>query len=237
MARAFRYEWEGAVRRLALPRGVKHVAAVLAQYADPDGRKVRPGLPRLAEETGYSDKQVRRHLKVLRDLGLIHRVRSGSANGRRALADEYVLRLPDDILDRVDLVKPVNVDAMDNSSSTGHQMTDDESKESPVEGKDHRTSDDQCSTGTPDIPIPEHRTSDDHPPSMTTPAPTFTPKDSVVTEGRPATSREERAVDKCDHGFVRRLRPDGSSSCALCRRGLRGPDLADVIPIDRGRTA
>jgi len=86
MARLPRYEWEGTVRRLALPRGVKLVAATMAQYANPDGTQVRPGRERVAEETGYSLKQVDRHLKTLRDLGLLVRVRMGSANGRRGRA-------------------------------------------------------------------------------------------------------------------------------------------------------
>lgn len=176
MARSPRYEWETVVRRLALPRGVKLVAALMAQYGNPDGREVRPGRLLLAEESGYGLKQVDRHLKTLRDLGLLVRVRKGSAHGRRALADEYRLAIPEDILDRVDLVKPINVGPVDNPvddpKSTGHQMSTDNEP-----GDDEQwTSDGECSGGTVDmgVPITGHQMSTHH--ARTTPVTTPTPK-------------------------------------------------------------
>lgn len=235
MARMLRYEWEGTVRRLALPRGVKLVAATMAQYASPDGTKVRPGRERVAEETGYSLKQVDRHLQVLRDLGLLKRVRLGSRNGRRALADEYRLVIPEDILDRVDLVKPVNVGPVDNPSSTGHQMSTENAEPQGAEDADQWTSDDACSEGSVDTGDPITGHLDVHPPTRTTPVKTPTPNDHSLQDDH--LRREETAVDKCDHGFVRRHRPDGSSACALCRRGFAGPALADVIPLHRGRAS
>lgn len=234
MARAFRYEWEGAVRRLALPRGVKLVAATMAQYADPDGTKVRPGRERVAEETGYSVKQVDRHLRVLRDLGLLKRVRFGSANGRRQLADEYRLVIPDDILDRVDLVKPINVRPVDNAKSSGHQMSSDTAVDEAPDRADQWTSNEDCSTGSVDTGVPITGHLDVHPPTKTTPVTTPTP---TTTGSSNDDHSRTGPVDKCEHGFVKRRRPDGTAACALCRRGLPGPALADIIPIDRGRTA
>lgn len=235
MARLLRYEWEGTVRRLALPRGVKLVAATMAQYASPDGSQVRPGRERVAEETGYSLKQVDRHLKALRDLGLLNRVRMGSRNGRRALADEYRLVIPPDILDRVDMVKPINVGPVDNGPNSGHQMSPDPSEERGSDGTEQWTSDEDCSTGSLDMGDPITGHLDVHPPTKTTPIETPTPDDNALNVDH--LRREALAVDKCDHGFVRRCRPDGSSACALCRRGSSAPDLAEVIPIHRGRTA
>lgn len=173
MARSPRYEWETVIRRLALPRGVKHVAALMAQYGNPDGREVRPGRLLLAEESGYSTKQVDRHLKVLRDLGLIVRVRMGSANGRRALADEYRLAVPEDILDRVDLVKPVNIGPVDNSESSGHQVS---TEDGPLDGEQW-TSDGDCSDGSVDMGVPNsgHQMSTHH--ARTTPVTTPTPNE------------------------------------------------------------
>jgi DNA-binding transcriptional ArsR family regulator len=182
MARLPRYEWEGTVRRLALPRGVKLVAATMAQYANPDGTQVRPGRERVAEETGYSLKQVDRHLKTLRDLGLLVRVRMGSANGRRALADEYRLAIPEDILDRVDLVKPINVGPVDNPPNSGRQMSGDQSDESDSSEPEQWTSDDDSSAGSLDTGVPITGHLDVHPPTKTTPVTTPTPDNRVLQD-------------------------------------------------------
>ncbi len=210
MARLLRYEWETTVRRLALPRGVKLVAATMAQYGNPDGTEVRPGRERVAEETGYSLKQVDRHLKTLRDLGLLKRVRLGSANGRRALADEYRLVIPEDILDRVDLVKPINVGPVDNSVSSGHQMSTDPGEEEPAESADQWTSDGECSAGSLDMGVPITGHLDVHPPTRTTPVITPTPIDHSLKDDHSRRAREP-AVDNSE--------------------------LADVIPLHRRRTA
>lgn len=189
MGRAFRYEWEGVVRRLALPRGVKLVAALLAQYADLDGRRVRPGRERLAEEAGYSPRQVDRHLAVLRDLGLVVRTRSGSANGRRALADEYRLVIPEDILERVDLVRHIDLGPVDEPESSGHQMSTD----SEVDDGDHwpcTSTDFDGSLDTGDVITGHDHV---HPPSHDHASTTPTPEDhSLLAEH---SRREGRPVD------------------------------------------
>lgn len=193
MGRAFRYEWEGAVRRLALPRGVKLVAATVAQYADLDGRQVRPGRERLAEETGYSLKQVDRHLATLREVGLIVRTRSGSANGRRALADEYRLALPEDILERVDLVRPVDLGAVDNRANSGHLASSDPEAEEAIGEPDQWTSDGDCSGGTLDMGVPITGHPDVHPPSHDHAITTPTPIDHSLFDDH--SRREDRPVD------------------------------------------
>lgn len=193
MARRFRYEWETTVRRLALPRGVKLVAATLAQYADLDGREVRPGRPLLAEETGYSLKQVDRHLATLRGLGLIKRVRSGSANGRRKLADEYRLVIPEDILDRVDLVRAIDLGAVDNGSISGHLATSDFADESAPEDRDQWTSGDDCFSRSVDMGDPITGHLDVHPPSHDHATTTPTPNNRSLFDDH--SRREEPPVD------------------------------------------
>jgi hypothetical protein len=181
------------VRRLAIPRGVKLVAAMCAQYADLDGRHVRPGRERLAEETGYSLKQVDRHLATLRGFGLIVRTRSGSANGRRGLADEYRLQLPDDILDRVDFVKPIDVGPVDNHRNSGHQMSDDRSMDEKPDEGDHWTSDGDCFSGSLDTGVPITGHPDVHPPSHDHATTTPTPNHHSLFDEH--SRRETRPVD------------------------------------------
>lgn len=102
--RPFRYEWDGVMRRLKLSPTVKLVAAYVSQYADNDGRNTRPGVKRLALETGFGEATIKRSLATLRGLGLLALVRSGSSQGRRAKANEYRLAIPDDLLEKVSLV-------------------------------------------------------------------------------------------------------------------------------------
>jgi hypothetical protein len=100
------YTWRRIIRRARLGSTATLVAAILADYASPDGRHVRPGNDRLAAETELSDKSIRRAMDKLRDIGLIERVFAGSRMGRRALADEYRLTIPDDLAARVELLEP-----------------------------------------------------------------------------------------------------------------------------------
>jgi DNA-binding transcriptional ArsR family regulator len=73
-------------------------------------------------------------------------------------------------------------------------------------------------TGHPDDRLPPTSpTTTDHP---TTPDPAQPPTahEDQKTD-QPEVEVEPRAApDRCDHGLVRRPRPDGSSNCALCRR-------------------
>ncbi|HEU4541967.1 MAG TPA: hypothetical protein VFR23_12645 [Jiangellaceae bacterium] len=195
MVRPFRYEWDGTVRRLDLPSNAKLVAAYVSQYADMAGINARPGLGRLAMETRLNEKTVRRYLKLLRDVGLLVRVRSGSGQGRRGKADEYRLAIPEDILERVALVTE--------RRNTGHQKSTVPRVENAVDdarkAEEHRTSSAQCSAGTPGI---ESRNSGHLVPTQvpeTTPAKNTTPDNHSLSE-REVTSREadhpKTAIDK-----------------------------------------
>jgi hypothetical protein len=92
------FTWQRAVRDSDLPLTTKGVAFILATYANRDGSGVHPGNRRLEQDTGLSDKPVRRHLAALRAAGLIertHRARSGRpVPGGDAMADVYRLTLP-----------------------------------------------------------------------------------------------------------------------------------------------
>jgi DNA-binding transcriptional ArsR family regulator len=236
MARPLRYEWDGTVRRLALPPAVKLVAAYASQYADNEGKHIRPGVERLALETGYSPATVKRSLKVLRDLGLLVRVRSGSSQGRRAVADEYRLVIPADILDRADMVTSIDLSPVDNRPDQVSPMSPDPALAEQEQGSpDEPRSDGTGLTSDPEqgSPVTPHQ-------PVTKPAVLNTPKDHSLNADH---SRAE-PVDKCPHGLPGRRRPDGSHGCALCRRALPAPDPtgADVIDLDsrrehRGRTA
>lgn len=130
-----------------LPPPVKHVALNLATYADGDGRDVFPGNERLCDDTGLSDKTVRRALERLRQVGLIVRVVSGSRGGRRGVADAYRLAIPDDLLERVVLVSQAVRSAV---TGTGDPE--------PNTGHGDRSSDEEHRSDVPGTPVPVSRT-------------------------------------------------------------------------------
>lgn len=100
------YTWRRIIRRARLGSSVTLVASILADFADPDGTRIRPGNKNLAAACEVGDKTVRRGLERLRELGLVERVFSGSKSGRKGLADEYRLTIPGDLTDRVPMLTP-----------------------------------------------------------------------------------------------------------------------------------
>lgn len=100
------YTWRRVIRRARLGSSVTLVASILADFANPDGTRIRPGNERLVAATELADKTVRRALERLREAGLIERVFSGSKSGRKGLADEYRLTIPGDLTDRVPMLAP-----------------------------------------------------------------------------------------------------------------------------------
>jgi hypothetical protein len=96
-----RYEWERVIKALPLSSTTKHVALNAATYADGKGAGIFPGNERTVSDTGLSLATVKRTYKLLRDVGLLVRVVEGSRMGRRGVADEYRLAIPDDVLERV----------------------------------------------------------------------------------------------------------------------------------------
>ena len=103
---AGRFEWERIICRARLGATVQHVALLLAVHADGSGENVRPGIRRLAAIAGYDVRTIKRVIVKLRDLGLIERVYEASRSGRKGMADEYRLTIPDDLLEHVELISP-----------------------------------------------------------------------------------------------------------------------------------
>lgn len=207
-ARPFRYEWDGTVRRLKLPPLVKLVAAYVSQYADNDGRNTRPGVERLALETQTSPATVKRALKKLRELGLLVLVRSGSAMGRRAQANEYRLAIPEDLLERVELVTEINVGTPDHSSPEILDPAAEDVPETPEQGSAvirDLTEQGSVATGT-------GLTCDPPPNQKTTPADNTTP-DNYLRPAEPLTPREgEPPANPKIHNP-----PNCTSECTFCR--------------------
>ncbi|MBG0560704.1 hypothetical protein [Actinoplanes aureus] len=79
---------------------IKLVAARLADYADSDGSRVRPGLPRIAVDCEIDYSSAKRAVQYLTKVGLLRLVRAGARPGH---ADEYQLAIPVSLLDRDDL--------------------------------------------------------------------------------------------------------------------------------------
>lgn len=100
LLRVDRFEWERWIRRLPLDPPVKLLALTMGTYASINGTDVRPGDDRLARVLRCSRRTVIRNRQKLIEIGLLERVGSVRVRGR---ADEYVLTIPPDVLDRTDL--------------------------------------------------------------------------------------------------------------------------------------
>jgi len=85
------FDWKRIVKRAELPRTTKLIAGFLGDFANADGTDVRPGIELLADMAGVSDRTVKTHMKVLRDIGLIEKTKHSRARG---LADVYRLTVP-----------------------------------------------------------------------------------------------------------------------------------------------
>lgn len=93
--RAARFEWERALRAdRTLKERPHHVALVLATYADADGTNVRPKVKTVARDARMPESTTRAHLKTLRDLGWLRRVKRGSFGGTADAADVHELTVP-----------------------------------------------------------------------------------------------------------------------------------------------
>lgn len=203
------FEWRRIVRRCRLGATTKHVASVLADYANPDGTRVRPGNERLVAVTELGEKTVRRGLDKLRSVGLILRVFEGSKQGRRGLADEYRLTVPDNLSERVEMLAPdertsVRVTGDEPSEPVDEPVDNDESPVTPTGDEDlydveHRSHD----PGTP-VTESENTGQGDRPPNH---APTNTPTNpsgfrdhfgSVEGEGDRAEPRSDLGLSYGD---------------------------------------
>nr|WP_162184896.1 hypothetical protein [Allokutzneria albata] len=223
------------------------MALLLATYADPDGTRVRPGVELLCLDTGDGDRQVRRIIKALAAHGLVELVRRGGGRGGRGTAAEYRLTLPSNLLERGLLrdLTPAEGDSPDiqmsaqspepATESPDIQMSDG-SPPSPVDNSERP--DIQVSAQT-ETPQPNDRTSDavterltghSEPIDRTSGCPTtshrptteetndYSPPSATTERVRVGEPLDSSPVGKCEHGFTSGTRPDGTPSCAFCRR-------------------
>lgn len=100
-------QWTDVVRRARLGRTVKAVAMVLATYADADGTRVFPGIARLSYECEIGYNVTQNALAKLRDVQLIELV---NRSKRRGTADEYRLILGAELLERIEVPTPAQVE-------------------------------------------------------------------------------------------------------------------------------
>ncbi len=139
---------------MVMPLQIKLIAGILAQHADPDGTRVRPGNPRLAAITGKSERTIIRWLAVLRDeYRIIDRRSRGGGRGGALKTDEYWLVVPDDLLDRVELI------ALDGAPASVPSRTDD-SGDTAVSGDDADRGDIHVSPQSGPSPVDKTETGD-----------------------------------------------------------------------------
>lgn len=98
-------QWTNLVRRARLGSHTTAVALTLATYADADGSRVYPGIARLSYDIELSYTTVKRALAKLREAGLIRKV------GRHGDADTYRLIFAEDLMERVEVPTPAQVEA------------------------------------------------------------------------------------------------------------------------------
>jgi hypothetical protein len=92
----FVVRWNRLIRLLLVAPSTKLVAVIAMSYGDAyDGSRVRPSAERLARDTGYDERTVRKAWAILRGLSLAERADYGPVSGKR-MPDEYQLVIPDD---------------------------------------------------------------------------------------------------------------------------------------------
>lgn len=114
-----RFEWERQIRRSTIPGPAKLVALMAATYANSDGSSIHPGVQNLMRDCDMSRATVMRHLKTLRETGLMTVVTK--ANHRAGRANDMRLTVPVDarareaigLCDPQEHVSPVRHDSED----------------------------------------------------------------------------------------------------------------------------
>jgi hypothetical protein len=112
------FDWIDVVSRMRLDgfgvaeKTIKLIAFRFAIFGDPDGSRVMPGCARLSVVCGVDYRTVVRVMSILDSIGLYAKVSSGS--GRRGVrahhASVYQLTIPEDLLDRFDVMSPAQLE-------------------------------------------------------------------------------------------------------------------------------
>lgn len=86
--------WRKAVTMSKLPPTTRHVALTLSLYMNEMGGSAFPGVSRLINDTGLSDRAVRAHLKQLVGEGWLLLVERGGLKGEKKTANAYQAVIP-----------------------------------------------------------------------------------------------------------------------------------------------
>jgi hypothetical protein len=227
---------------------IKLVAARLANYADSNGTRVRPGIARVAVDLELDARPTRAIVAYLREVGLIELVRASKTTGG---ADEYRLTLPVDLLDRDDLTvwSPTRHTAeVDRIRAALRRRP----KPSPTDPRGPKLPIPEGPVDEPPVPVPQGQveapeTDTRTGPSGTsneartgpsgTPVPvpqgpatyqdldtttTFHPDGELRTDvtGPRATGEDPKTPKRCpDHRILLKPRTDRLPPCPLCRAG------------------
>lgn len=90
------FTWRSAIVDSELAATTRHVALTLSLHMNERGGSCYPGAPRLARETGLSERAVRDHLGRLVDAGWLVLERRGGQRGGRRESNEYRATVPDE---------------------------------------------------------------------------------------------------------------------------------------------
>ena len=246
-------DWVDVVRRTQLGRSVKAVALLIAHFADSDGSRVFPGIARIAVEAEMGYKTVQKALDVLRKAGLIERVKR---TGKPGSADEYRLIIGPELQERVIVLSPAQVAKAIEALRRpwGGKSTPQPPEDPEVEGPPQPSQGAEVGTPEGDTSAPLTTClggtsapwgTGPQPPEgvrtshylVTTPT---AHSDNDLRTDVTAVAREAVAEDpidslpvKCSHGLTARRLPNGTLSCALCRRDERTAASPNVIPFRR----
>lgn len=91
-----KFEWQTAFSRAQVAGNVGYVALYLSLFDNGDGRGLFRSVRQICEDTGLSDRTVRRCISELEESGWLTKSRRGGRRGSTAWASEYRLTYPDD---------------------------------------------------------------------------------------------------------------------------------------------
>ncbi|GIJ50010.1 hypothetical protein Val02_68960 [Virgisporangium aliadipatigenens] len=225
----------------------KAVALAWASHANADGSEVFPGDATLAVEAEVGLQVAQAVKKKLVELGLTERVRAGFR--RQRYGDEYRLTLPSDLLDVLDVLTPAAVKAAAAAAyakrrgrrggsdgyptqplpldGVGDLVDTPHAEPDEIRGGSDGTHNGACG-GSDGTHVGDPTARDTNPrPTPSGPTPPIADLRTAVTASRaspPAQDRNSAPKKKCEHGFPIAFRPDGASTCALCRRAAKPPE-------------
>jgi hypothetical protein len=253
-------QWNALVRRARIGREHKAAAFTVSSYADADGTGIFLSPARYAVDLEVSYSTARRYLTWLRGVGLLEMTRAGnrrrgtaseyrliigpdvlerievlSPDAQKALAEEMRGAEREGTRGRVAKMRAsdqrspnasVN-EAPEEPETAPDQRSPKASVKEPINAQTEPDQRSPWMTYTPSPPTPSQ---EDHPPRADDEdLRTAVTGSRASTEPNPELPSPQPA--KCSHGFKINARPDGSSSCAFCRREqAAGPPEPDPEP-------